>query len=289
MQLDPIAVDAGVRLVALAIVGSTNEEASVRARKGERGPLWITAEAQIAGRGRLGRSWNSPPGNLYASLLLSDPAPFERAPELAFVAALAVRDAIIAEAPALARHLKFKWPNDLLLQREKCAGILLEGEIEPGKRVNVVIGVGVNCAHHPPSASNPPLDEVKLVRPRSLPFGDPAVLFPASDLHAHGADVTPAQLFRRLSATMCERLSQWDRGRGFTAILGGWLSAARGLGEEIRVRDGNGEKIGRFVGLDQSGRLVLESRSGAMEKISAGDVFPFSYRGGRRILSRQGR
>jgi biotin-(acetyl-CoA carboxylase) ligase len=66
------------------MIGSTNEEASSRARRGERGPLWITAEAQTAGRGRLGRSWNSPPGNLYASLLMSEPSAIERAPELAF-------------------------------------------------------------------------------------------------------------------------------------------------------------------------------------------------------------
>lgn len=288
MQLDPIAVDAGVRLAALTIVGSTNEEASARVRNGERGPLWITAEAQTAGRGRRGRSWNSPPGNLYASLLLSDPSSFERAPELAFVAALALRDAIIAEAPALAPHLGFKWPNDLLLKGEKCAGILIEGEVEPRNSVSVVIGIGVNCVHHPPTASNSVLDETKPARVRAVPFGDQAVLFPATDFRAHGADITPAQLFRRLSATMCKRLAQWDRGRGFSTIVGDWLSAARGIGEEIRVGNGGGEKIGRFVGLDRSGRLVLETRDGAMEKISAGDVFPLARRGGRRILSRQG-
>ena len=102
MQLDPIAAAAGVRLLALATIGSTNREARDHAQRGERGPLWITAVAQTAGRGRMDRSWISPEGNLYASLLLSQPSSVEHAPELAFVAALAVRDAIIAEAPALA-------------------------------------------------------------------------------------------------------------------------------------------------------------------------------------------
>jgi BirA family biotin operon repressor/biotin-[acetyl-CoA-carboxylase] ligase len=287
MQLDPTAVEAGVSLEALATIGSTNEEAAARSRKGERGPLWVTAQAQTKGRGRLGRSWNSPPGNLYASLLLSDPSPIEHAPELAFVAALAVRDAIIAEAPALAPHLGFKWPNDLLLADEKCAGILIEGEVWPGKSVSVVIGIGVNCAHHPPMATDYAADGAKSARPRSAPFGEYAVLFPATDLRAHGAAVTPEQLFTRLSATMLARITQWDSGRGFTAILGNWLTSARGLGEDIRVRQGGTDKTGRFVGLDQMGRLVLEQTGGGVEKISAGDVFPFARRGGWKVASRR--
>jgi BirA family transcriptional regulator, biotin operon repressor / biotin---[acetyl-CoA-carboxylase] ligase len=287
MQLDPIAVEAGVRLDALGTIGSTNAEAGTRARRGENGPLWITAQAQTAGRGRLGRSWNSPPGNLYASLLLRDPSPFERAPELAFVAALALRDAIVAEAPALAPALAFKWPNDLLLAGDKCAGILIEGEVERNKSATVVIGIGVNCAHHPPMAPTLPPDvEATAMRP-AAPFGEQAVLFPATDLRVHGADVAPEQLFMRLSATMCKRVAEWNRGRGFSKILGDWISAACGLGEELRVRQGDGEKTGRFVGLDQAGRLVLELPGGALEKISAGDVFPFALRG-RKILRRQG-
>ncbi len=288
MQLDPIAVAAGVRLVAVATIGSTNKEAGIRAGCGERGPLWITAVAQTEGRGRLGRSWTSPAGNLHASLLLSDPSPFERAPELAFVAALALRDAIIAEVSALAPHLAIKWPNDLLLKGEKCAGILIEGEVDPGKNVNVIIGIGVNCAHHPPTASGRPPEGEEPPQMRPVLWREPAVLFPATDLRAHGAGVTPEQLFRRLSATMCQRIAQWDRGRGFSTILGDWLSAAHGLGEDIRVRHGGSEKSGRFVGLDQSGRLELELPGGRVEKISAGDVFPFALRGGRKVPSQQG-
>ena len=114
MQLDPTAVDAGVRLESLGTTGSTNAEARSRAQHGDNGPLWITATEQTQGRGRQGRTWISPPGNLYASLLLRDPSPFEHAPQLAFVAALALRDAVALEVKSLAPRLKFKWPNDLL-------------------------------------------------------------------------------------------------------------------------------------------------------------------------------
>jgi BirA family transcriptional regulator, biotin operon repressor / biotin---[acetyl-CoA-carboxylase] ligase len=264
MQLDPIAVEAGVRLVCLARAGSTNKEARIRARQGEAAPLWITAQMQTEGRGRMHRPWVSPPGNLYASLLLREPSSPERAPELAFVTALAVRDAIMTEAPPLAPQLAFKWPNDVLLAGNKCAGILIEGEVEPPSSISVVIGIGVNCASHPPDAA-----------------------YPATDLAVHGAEIGPAQLFKRLSATMCRRLAQWDKGLGFAVVLRDWLSAARGVGGEITVRNGSGEKHGRFVGLDQAGRLVLELPGGSIEKMSAGDVFPFEIRGGQRVPSRR--
>jgi BirA family biotin operon repressor/biotin-[acetyl-CoA-carboxylase] ligase len=265
MQLDPLATDAGAQLVALATIGSTNQEARSRAQRGARGPLWITAAAQTAGRGRMDRLWASPPGNLYASLLLTDPSPLERAPELAFVAALALRDAVAGEAPALEPQLALKWPNDLVLAGGKCAGVLIEGDIDANKNAIVVIGIGVNCANHPA-----------------------ATTFPATDLHAHGVELTPQQLFRRLSATMCRRLTQWDRGQEFPAILGDWLAAAGGVGKEITVRNGSGEKHGRFVGLDPSGRLILELRGGGIEKIAAGDVFPLSFDGGGRVPSGPG-
>lgn len=271
MQLDPIAAEAGVRLLALATIGSTNQEARDHTQRGERGPLWITAVTQTAGRGRMDRSWVSPEGNLYASLLLSDPSPPEHAPELAFVAALAVRDAIIAEVPALAPQLGFKWPNDLLLAGRKCAGILIEGDVGPGGSMNVVIGIGVNCTTHPASASR-----------------DQPVLFPATDLRVHGTNITTQQLFRRLSATMWRRLAEWDRGLGFSGIVGDWLASARGIGEGTTVRSGGTEKHGRFVGLDQSGRLLLELQGGGIEKISAGDVFPFNHSGARRAACRTG-
>ena len=118
---------AGVRHLAYEMLGSTNAEALVRARAGERGPLWITAQSQSAGRGRRGNSWISKPGNLYATLLLTEPSAPSVAPQLSFVAALALHDAVAQCAPRLGPLIKVKWPNDLLLGTGKLAGILIEG------------------------------------------------------------------------------------------------------------------------------------------------------------------
>ena len=110
-------------VVAFATLGSTNAEALARASLGERGPLWIVAERQTAGRGRRGREWVSEPGNLYASLLLTDVAPAAATPEICFVAALALHDAVLDCCAGLApARLTLKWPNDLLLDGGKLAG-----------------------------------------------------------------------------------------------------------------------------------------------------------------------
>src|SRR5207253_1218027 len=104
MQLDPRASAAGVRLVSHELLTSTNTEALALARAGEHGPLWVTAARQSAGRGRRGRTWISEAGNLFASLLLADPAPPEHWPELSLVAVLAIHDAVAEIAPAQARE-----------------------------------------------------------------------------------------------------------------------------------------------------------------------------------------
>jgi BirA family biotin operon repressor/biotin-[acetyl-CoA-carboxylase] ligase len=208
--------------------------------------LWIVAERQTAGRGRHGRAWASEPGNLYATLLLSEAAPAPRAPELAFVAALAVYDAVAEAAPALAPRLMLKWPNDLLCDGAKLAGILIEGE-----GTAVAIGIGVNCRQHPAATSHP-----------------------ATDLFACGATVSPGNLMAMLSRTMLGRLDQWQRGNAFAAIRLDWLARAHAGGGAIRVRIGAREIAGRFEGIDDQGRLLLRSANGTLEAISAGDVFP---------------
>jgi BirA family biotin operon repressor/biotin-[acetyl-CoA-carboxylase] ligase len=244
MQLDPTARAAGARLITHDTIGSTNAEALRLARDGERGPLWIVAKTQTAGRGRRGRTWVSEPGNLYASLLLTDPAAPERCPELSFVAALALHDAVGGRIPGLAARLVLKWPNDLLIDRNKFAGILVEGE-----GTAVAIGIGVNCVHHPDGTE-----------------------YPATDLAAAGLRATPESLFAPLSAAMVARLAQWNRGAGFAAIRNDWLARAAGLGKPIRVKTADGELAGQFDGIDASGRLVLRSADGTMQSIAAGDV-----------------
>lgn len=202
---------AGVRHIPYETLGSTNAEALALARAGERGPLWITARSQSAGRGRRGSAWASPPGNLYATLLLTEPSAPAQAPQLSFVAALALHDAVVACAPALAPALTVKWPNDLLLGNAKLAGILIEGGSETV--FAVAIGIGVNCAHHPDGTS-----------------------YPATDLAAAGARVPPERLFAALTVAMQSRLDRWRRGQGFAAIRSAWLERAAGLGADIRVR-----------------------------------------------------
>src|SRR4029077_3753420 len=127
------------------------------ARRGERGPLWVTARQQTEGRGRRGSEWISTSVNCYAALWLGNPPALEKARQLSFVAALAVHDAIIDRAAALREKLALKWPNDVLCDGQKLAGILIESEtIE--SRLAVAIGIGVNCMHHPVDTAYPATD-----------------------------------------------------------------------------------------------------------------------------------
>jgi BirA family biotin operon repressor/biotin-[acetyl-CoA-carboxylase] ligase len=248
MKLDPRASTAGVRLLSHDVLGSTNVEALRLTRQGERGPLWIVAKQQTAGRGRRGRSWTSDPGNLYASLLLTAPSPAEHWPELSFVAALAIHDAIVEVAAELKPLLAIKWPNDLLLAGAKLAGILIEGE--GGEEGAVVVGIGVNCASHPADTDHP-----------------------ATDLATAGTRTSPDTLMAALSAKMLGRLAQWNQGEGFSTIRADWLARAAGLGEDLRVRLADREITGRFEALDERGGLVLRLPDGNATTVAAGDVF----------------
>jgi BirA family biotin operon repressor/biotin-[acetyl-CoA-carboxylase] ligase len=254
MKLDPRATAAGVRLVVHDVLGSTNAEALRLARRGESGALWVVAGRQTAGRGRRGRSWISEPGNLYASLLLGAPAPAERWPQLSFVAALAIYDAILDVAAGLKPLLAIKWPNDVLLDGAKLAGILIEGQsgqgADSGEEGAVAIGIGANCASHPPGTDHP-----------------------ATDLAAAGAAVAPESLFGALSARMLGRIAQWNRGDGFSTIRADWLARAVGVGENVLVRLADRELTGHFEALDAAGSLVLRLPGGGATTIAAGDVF----------------
>jgi len=240
---------AAARIADLDVVDSTNAEALRRARAGEGGPLWIVARKQSAGRGRRGTEWISLMGNLHATLMLTDPAPATAAPQLGFVAGLALHDAAAAVAPVLAASLALKWPNDLLCKARKIAGILIEGE---GNPVTVAVGIGVNCRHHPDATE-----------------------FPATDFAAEGADVTAAALIDHLAAAMQARLTQWNRGAGFAGIRAAWLARAHGLAQPIRVRLAERETIGCFETIDDAGRLMLRVRNGELVQVAAGEVFPF--------------
>jgi BirA family transcriptional regulator, biotin operon repressor / biotin---[acetyl-CoA-carboxylase] ligase len=244
MRLDPTASAAGVRLVVHDVIDSTNAEGLRLARAGEAGPLWIVARSQSAGRGRRGRTWISEPGNLHASLLLNAPSPPAHLPELSFVAGLALHDAIGGRVPGLASRLTLKWPNDLLIDRHKCAGILIEAE-----GTVAIIGIGVNCVHHPADTD-----------------------FPATDLAAAGLRAASESVFAALSAAMPGRLAQWDRGAGFASVRTDWLARAAGLGRPIRVVLAEGELAGQFDTIDDVGRLVVRLRDGTTRAVAAGDA-----------------
>jgi BirA family transcriptional regulator, biotin operon repressor / biotin---[acetyl-CoA-carboxylase] ligase len=254
MRLDPEAAAAGFRLATHDVLPSTNAAAlrHAAAERDDTRPLWIVAREQTEGRGRRGNTWVSPSGNLYATLLLDDPAPPRRTPELSFVAALAVHDAIVARAPILSGRLALKWPNDALCDGAKIAGILLEGRMLAG-RIAVAVGIGVNCSHHPWHTS-----------------------FPATDLATAGAPVGADELFTALSAAALRRLQQWRRGVGFSAVRADWLSRATGISETMRVRLPDRELIGRGEGLDDSGCLLLRLADGSLQTIAAGAVFPLA-------------
>jgi BirA family biotin operon repressor/biotin-[acetyl-CoA-carboxylase] ligase len=259
----------GTRRIACDTIGSTNAHALELARGGETGPLWVTARRQTAGRGRRGRVWTSEAGNLYATLLLTDPAPAEHAAQLSFVAALAAHDAVAetvaGAAPQLGPLLQLKWPNDLLLGGAKIGGLLLEGE-GAERRLSVAVGIGLNCLHHPDDTP-----------------------YPATDLAAAGASVTPEALFTALARAMHLRLAQWDRGAGFAAIRAAWLARAAHRGEDIVVRTGERDMTGRFEALDDIGRLLLRRPDGTLEPITAGDVFPLPRAGAAAFATGAGR
>lgn len=248
-RLGPHAAAHGYRLDYLDSVGSTNAVALMRAREqGERGPVWIVGGEQTAGRGRMGRQWTSPRGNLYASLLLTDPCATEKAPELGFVAGVALAEA--ANAVLSPRDdLGLKWPNDLLCAGAKLSGMLLEATRLPDGVLAAVIGIGVNCRSHP-DLPNYATTDLETINPGA---GDPVTLFAA------------------LSDAMAHALTTWARGTNFIAIREKWLGACLGRGGPVKVALGDRTIEGVFDTIDQHGRLVVLTPEGSTS-IDAGDV-----------------
>ncbi|HEX2216329.1 MAG TPA: biotin--[acetyl-CoA-carboxylase] ligase [Xanthobacteraceae bacterium] len=249
MELAPEAVAAGVRLIAHARVGSTNTEALALARAGERGAVWVTAGEQTAGRGRRGRDWHSPAGNLHASLLVIEPCAPQSAAQLSFVAALALYDAVLEVGVGLSERLRFKWPNDLLLDRSKFAGILVEGETLPDRCMAVTIGIGMNC----------------IAAPAQTPY-------PATSLREAGIHAAAEAVFQPLSAKMLRRMAQWRSGSDFCSIRNDWLARALPVGEPIRIRSAETEVEGQFRDIDPEGRLLLGLVDGTVQAFTAGEI-----------------
>jgi len=256
LDLSPEAEATGYRLISLEATDSTNDDVLQAARSGDPGQLWIVAGEQRAGRGRHGRQWSSPRGNLYASLLLLDPCEPRHAPQLGFVAGLALHEAVEAVTGVSAPRLSLKWPNDLLLDGAKVSGLLLEGhKLENNGALAVVIGMGVNVAF--------------------APTGTP---YPALALRQARPGLTREEMFTALSASFARTFSAWRNAARMNAadpfgpIRRLWLERAAGIGQEVALRLPSGEKRGIFEGLDRFGRLQLRSDSGT-ELIDAGDLY----------------
>ncbi len=236
MTSAPVLPD-GWQLVALDSVGSTNDAAARLADAGAPEGTIVWAREQTGGRGRRGRVWASPIGNLYTSTILRPECLAARAAELGFVAALAVADIV-----PVGRSVRLKWPNDVLVDGGKVAGILLESAIaQNGAVQHVVAGVGVNVGFAPQ------LQEMR---------------YPGAAL---GGTVEAA--LEKFAAAFAARLVEWRR-QGFAAVRANWLAKAGPLGAEVDVKLGNELVRGRFNGVDREGALLLETASGPRRIVS---------------------
>ncbi|WOF73703.1 biotin--[acetyl-CoA-carboxylase] ligase [Parvibaculaceae bacterium PLY_AMNH_Bact1] len=258
---DALAVPAGYKLNRHGEIDSTNEEAKRLAASGVSGPVWIVADTQTAGRGRRGRAWTSPIGNLMCTLLLRPGCGPAEAGELSFVAGLALHDAASQLlSDEVSSKVSLKWPNDLLIDGKKASGILLESESAGGLEVSwLAIGIGLNLVHFP----------------NDTPY-------PATSLQAEsGVVYSVGYALTALAAAFDKWYATWQQPGGFNAIREAWLKSARGVGQKITVRLADETLVGTFEGLSEDGALQLRLPSGARQQIAAGDVF-FGAGGGSR-------
>jgi BirA family biotin operon repressor/biotin-[acetyl-CoA-carboxylase] ligase len=225
-------------------VASTQDLAIAAGQGGEAAPLVITADRQTAGRGRGGRAWQAPEGNLnFSALLRPGPVPLQAA-AWSLLAGVAVYNAVAVHMPD-ASGLMLKWPNDLLLGGAKLAGVLIDSALTPSGRIDwVVIGVGVNIAHAP-----------------ALPDR------PTACLEDAGIKLAP----ETLAATLISQLDHW-MAAGPKAVRAAWLQHAHPLGTALHVHQGDRMAEGTFAGLAEDGSLLLAGAAGATAVVS-GDVF----------------
>ena len=230
----------GHRVLHFERIDSTNAEARRLAEAGERGPLWIVADEQTGGRGRLGRSWISEPGNFYGTFLFAIEADPGVAAQVSFVTALAVHDLVVKLLPDEVPLIK--WPNDVLLRGAKFCGLLAE-VVAPSV---VALGCGINIAHAPKTTPYP--------------------------VTALGHGLTVESILQELDASLANRLKLWDEGRGFAAIRDAWMARAVGVSGAAAAPLGGREILGIFKGLADDGALILELADGSQKPIHAGEV-----------------
>lgn len=239
----------GCALIALETVSSTNDEARARAQDGAMDGTVVWAREQSGGRGRRGRSWSSPPGNLYTSTIFRPKRPAGEAAQLSLVVAVAVVDALKSLLPS-AVSVGCKWPNDVLIDGHKTVGILLESSGNVDSVHWVVIGTGINVASHPETANYAATD-------LNTALGEFIALEPVLEAYLE-------QLFLWRDLWLA---------KGIAPIREAWIERAIGIGDPITVRLPDRELVGRFSDMDADGALLLELPDGACQRITAGDVF----------------
>src|SRR5580704_18159241 len=220
-------------------IGSTNDEARRLAASGAPHGTVVHADEQAAGRGRFGRTWFSPPGNLYLTVLLRLDLPPERVSELSFVTALTVADAIDALLPKQTRAT-LKWPNDVLVNDGKVAGILVES-VDGAQ----LIGIGVNV----------------LEAPRNAPYK-------TSTLVGAGGIATVDGARDILLDSLAKHLDAWTE-HGFEPIRTAWLGRAHPIGTPLRASIGGRTEEGVFAGLDEGGAMLLDTPDGRKRIVAA--------------------
>jgi len=241
------ALEGGLAAEIFDELDSTNAEALRRIRAGKPREEWIVAERQTAGRGRMGRQWISADGNLFATRIYHANCPRARAPELSFVAALAAHDAV-ALAVTTAPDVRCKWPNDVLVNGAKVAGILLETEGGGPTAEWIAIGIGVNVTSAPDN-----------------------VMYPATCIANEDGQTASEDVLRLLNERISYWLGKWSKS-GFRPIREAWKKVAANLGETVTLRTGNADVTGRFLDVDEHGALILEMESGETRTMTTGDV-----------------
>jgi BirA family transcriptional regulator, biotin operon repressor / biotin---[acetyl-CoA-carboxylase] ligase len=232
----------------LARVESTNDEAAAWARAGAPAGAVVVADEQTRGRGRLGRRWHSPPGeSLYLSAVLRPPLPPHRVPPLTLAAGVAVAEALVQADVTAA----LKWPNDVLVDGKKVAGILTEMSSDPDRVHHVVIGIGVNL--------------------NGSAFPDELAAIATSVALARGAPVPRAEF----AALLCARLEHWcDQfvADGAAPVVAAWRQHARFFGKRVQVTAGRDRMEGIAEDLEEDGALRLRLDDGRALRVVAGEL-----------------
>lgn len=206
----------------------------------------ILAKTQTKGKGRLDRQWQSPIGNLYFSIFLQNNLPLTKNNQLSFVASCALNQTI-SKLAKIDLQIQNKWPNDLLINQQKVAGILIEGESITDNLSNIIVGIGVNLMSHPQNS-----------------------LFLANNLRDLKINITPIEFLKIFLPEFQKIYNIWLN-FGFKNIRELWLANAYKIGEEIKINCSNTNEIGIFTGLSDDGCIILKANN-IDKKINYGDV-----------------